>query len=262
MRTLRLSSIVVYSTLALIVPAVLPAQGFRAHFGGPFHEQTKTGAPYSATRTVKTVQTLANGNTITHVTTINVARDSSGRVYTQAQETLPAGANGQSREVVHSSIFDPVAHTTTSWHADSKVAVVFHHPDRSSAANSSALTPDAAHAEPVDAQSPRPEPFASDAQRVELGTKTIQGDSATGTRLTHVIPAGRLGNSQPITVTSETWRSADLGIVLSSTHTDPRRGTTTEEVTDLKQGEPDASLFKVPEGYTVQDRTAQRFQAQ
>jgi hypothetical protein len=39
-----------------------------------------------------------------------------------------------------------------------------------------------------------------------------------------------------------------------SVNEDPRTGTATMELTDLEKGEPDPTLFQVPEGYTVKDR--------
>src|SRR6185312_4618520 len=48
-----------------------------------------TGAPYSATETVSTLQTLANGNTITHQNVTQVYRDSQGRTRTERTITPP-----------------------------------------------------------------------------------------------------------------------------------------------------------------------------
>jgi hypothetical protein len=44
-----------------------------------------------------------------------------------------------------------------------------------------------------------------------------------------------------------------MNILLLSAREDPRTGTRTTEVTDLDRGEPDASVFQVPEGYTVKE---------
>ena len=89
----------------------------------------------------------------------------------------------------------------------------------------------------------------------DLGMKSINGVEARGRRTTRVIPAGREGNDQPITVTSERWTASDLGLVVMSVNDDPRNGTITMEMTDIEKGEPDPALFQVPEGYTVKDRT-------
>ena len=80
----------------------------------------------------------------------------------------------------------------------------------------------------------------------------MNGVVAEGTRTTHTIPAGQIGNEKPLQVVSERWYSADLQIVLKSTRTDPRFGTTTYTVTNLQRTEPAAALFAVPADYTVQ----------
>jgi hypothetical protein len=86
----------------------------------------------------------------------------------------------------------------------------------------------------------------------DLGTQTINGVMATGTRYTHTIPAGQIGNEKPIVAVSEHWYSDDLQIVVKSTRTDPRFGTTTYTVTNIQRTEPAATLFTVPADYTVQ----------
>jgi hypothetical protein len=70
-----------------------------------------------------------------------------------------------------------------------------------------------------------------------------------------VIPAGRQGNDAPITSTREVWRSTEYGVILASTESDPRFGTSTRTATAFQAGEPSASLFRAPEGYTVKDVT-------
>ena len=89
-------------------------------------------------------------------------------------------------------------------------------------------------------------------KKESLGTQTINGLVAEGTRTTHIIPAGQIGNEKVLQVISERWYSADLQIVLKSTRTDPRFGTTTYTVTNLQRTEPAANLFTVPAEYTVQ----------
>ena len=66
-----------------------------------------TGAPYSATETLTTQQTLASGNQISRTQTASVARDSEGRVSTSETITPPA-ASGKPAYTVE-TIYDPVA---------------------------------------------------------------------------------------------------------------------------------------------------------
>ena len=49
--------------------------------------------------------------------------------------------------------------------------------------------------------------------REDLGQQTIEGVSATGTRTTTEIPAGAIGNEQPIKIVSEQWFSPELQVL-------------------------------------------------
>src|SRR5260370_5588074 len=84
-----------------------------------------------------------------------------------------------------------------------------------------------------------------------LGKQTIDGVNVEGTRITRTIPAGEIGNEQPITIMSERWYSADLQMDVKSTHSDPRFGNTTYTLTNIQRTEPAASLFAVPSDYTI-----------
>jgi hypothetical protein len=87
----------------------------------------------------------------------------------------------------------------------------------------------------------------------DLGSKTIHGVVAEGTRTTQTIPAGQEGNSMPLTIVHETWRSRELGLTLRVMDDDPRRGRTTAEYEELTLGEPDSAVFAPPADYKVQD---------
>ena len=91
----------------------------------------------------------------------------------------------------------------------------------------------------------------STARKEDLGQQVIEGVTVKGTRTTTVIPAGAIGNEQPITVTSEEWLSPDLKVLVTTKHADPRTGETTYQLTGITRGEPDASLFELPAGVTI-----------
>jgi hypothetical protein len=80
------------------------------------------------------------------------------------------------------------------------------------------------------------------AATVSLGKKTLDGLTASGTRAEYTIPAGQIGNDQPITITSEHWISDDLGVVLSSTEHHPMIGDTQFHLDQVERTEPDPSL--------------------
>lgn len=201
-----------------------------------------TGAPYSADVSSQSVETLPDGNTITRSTTGKVARDSQGRTYTQ--ETISGGFMGANGPVMVTFISDPVAGYNYALNASTKIATRM--PKR---------VPPAGAAE---RQGRRGGPMgmgpdSANVQTTDLGTQTIAGVSATGKSVTHTIPAGVMGNAQPIISSGETWYSADLQTLVMAKHTDPRSGVSTYTLQNIVRAEPAATLFQVPSDYTVQD---------
>jgi len=86
-----------------------------------------------------------------------------------------------------------------------------------------------------------------------LGTQTIEGVTAEGTRLTLTIPAGEIGNTLPLELVEESWYSPELQITVMTRYRDPRTGETTYRLTNLSRSDPDRSLFEVSADYTVID---------
>ena len=89
-----------------------------------------------------------------------------------------------------------------------------------------------------------------------MGTQMISGVQAEGTRITETIPAGSIGNDSPIEIISESWVSTELGVVVKTVHNDPRSGENVYELTNIRRGDPPATLFQVPADYTVTDAPA------
>lgn len=203
-----------------------------------------TGAPYTAVAVLESKQTLGDGNSINRRTQTNIFRDGQGR--TRRETTLPAvgplAATGQPKTFI--MIFDPVASTGFVLHPDTKIAEQL--PGRKGGKKGAGdfQAKFEAHVQKQIAD--------GTLKKEDLGVQTINGISAQGTRYTHTIPAGQMGNEKDIVVTSERWYSPDLQIVVKSTRTDPRFGQTTYTVTNLHRQEPAATLFTVPSEYTVQ----------
>lgn len=86
-----------------------------------------------------------------------------------------------------------------------------------------------------------------------LGKQTIEGVEAEGKRTTTTIPAGAVGNERPIEMITETWYSPELQTTIMSKRSDPRTGESIFRLTNIRRGEPDASLFQVPSDYTVKE---------
>jgi hypothetical protein len=202
--------------------------------------QTVTGAPYSAVEVVTHEQALAGGNAIQRQEQISVYRDSQGRV---RRETSGTGPDGQPYTRV--VIFDPVAGTITRLDAKDKIA--FTRPAKFPSASATAGMENPA----TSGSASRMEQNEANVKRETLAAQSIHGLKASGTRVTRTIPAGTMGNSQPLQTVRETWMSDDLKVPLKTTITDPRMGTVTMEVTNINRGQPDPSLFQVPSGYTV-----------
>jgi hypothetical protein len=203
---------------------------------------TVTGAPYSAVQTTEMVQKLADGNTIVERQQTNLYRDSQGRV--RIEHTMPArpGSGDQAaRKTV--SIFDPVAGSTYMLQ-----------PAEMTAYKSDMRSRPPADGRMQHGRPPRAEggPNARQVQTDNLGLQTINGLAATGTRTTQTIPAGAIGNTQPIQIVREVWMSQDLKIPVMIKTTDPRFGDTVMQLTNIQTTNPDPALFQVPAGYTVQ----------
>lgn len=205
--------------------------------------KTVSGAPYTAATVIETTQTLGDGTNITRKIQANVYRDSQGRI--RRETTLPAigplATSGQSKTFV--LIHDPVAGTAYELRPDQKTAMQL------AARQGGNKNADALQSK-MEARI-QEEIANGTLKKEDLGTQTINGISAQGTRYTRTIAAGQIGNDKPITVVNERWYSADLQIVVKSTRTDPRFGSTTYMVTNIQRQEPAASLFTVPTGYTV-----------
>jgi hypothetical protein len=217
--------------------------------------RSRTIEPYTANQKTTTIQTLANGTTITRETNSRQARDSSGRSFRENAIDFPM-VDGETHKQSMFNVFDPVNRITINWSSQSKEAVVFHMADPTQIRHVQ-LPP----SQPI----PVPVPVTgivaagSNGGQVrptheDLGTRTINGLEAKGTRVTTTYPVGRVGNDQPLTVTHETRMSTDLRIPVLQIDNDPRTGVRTVELTDIERGEPDSSLFQPPEGYTVRDQ--------
>jgi hypothetical protein len=60
-----------------------------------------------------------------------------------------------------------------------------------------------------------------------------------------------------VATSREVWMSKDLQLPLYTKHSAPW-GEKTQEYTNIRQGDPDPSLFEIPEGYTRQETTDPR----
>lgn len=222
--------------------APMELMGFEGIHGG----KVVKGAPFSATATSETTQTLQDGTQIHRSTEIAMYRDGQGRSRHEATFTgFGPLASGGPKKII--SISDPVAGTRFMLDSEQKVAHQMNFHPRSGNAEGQSANRESKM------QSRRAQEEAAGLLKQEsLGTQTINGVAAEGTRTTRIIPVGQIGNDKPLQIVSEQWYSPDLQIVVKSTKTNPWSGTTTYNVTNIQRAEPAATLFSVPSDFTIQ----------
>ncbi len=206
-----------------------------------------TRAPYSAQSTTQRIQMLADGNRIEQTTSASIARDSQGRVRNEAVLGGMALPAGNSLHVI--TIDDPVAGYTYELNSNNKTAFKLPAP-KNRALEKGAYTLSTKQMQKIPGGLASPDQNVANA---DLGTQTMEGVLVQGTRLTRTIPAGSIGNEQPLVITTETWFSPDLKVLVMSKSTDPRIGETTYQLTNIQRSEPSPALFEIPSDYTVKD---------
>ncbi len=229
------------------------------------------GAPYSATITNESVQTLADGTRITQTTTGNIARDSQGR--TRQDASLPAIGNLSAANAPHLVfIQDPVSQTAYTLNLTDKTAqkmpaMPMNVTTSGAMSGGKVLIQTNSAMSVADAPPPPPLPppgimmqrtFIANGDQgqvntEDLGTQTMESVQVTGVRTTRTIPAGEIGNDRPISIVTEVWTSPDLKTIVYSKRSDPRMGEQTFQLTNIVRSEPDASLFTVPSDFKIMD---------
>lgn len=231
--------------------------------GGPFGERMELlgfeglhggkvvkGAPFSATASSESTQTLQDGTSIHRTTSSALYRDSQGRF--RREVTLsgfgPLQASGKPHTMI--TIGDPIAGAHYMLDPEQKVAhkMTPHHGGKGGSSDEKAQS----FEQKMQKRMAKQEADGT-VKKESLGTQMINGVNAEGTRITHTIPAGQIGNDKPIQIVFERWYSPDLQIVVKSTRSDPRFGTTTYALTNVQRAEPSAALFTVPSDYTVKE---------
>jgi hypothetical protein len=250
--------------------------------GGTLSVAPIQGAPYSATLTNESIQTLADGNRIVQTSSGATARDAQGR--TRQDTVLPAIGNLSAANAPHFIfIQDPVAQISYTLNLTDKTAqkmpmlpplpggfggsagpgvtgpsVTIMRMGTGSTASMSATGPG-----PLSAAAGSLPPPGLGLQKVlsadfdlpatteDLGPQTMEGIIANGVRTTRTIPAGQMGNDKPISIVTEVLTSPDLKTIVYSKRTDPRMGEQTFQLTNIVRAEPDPSLFTIPADFKI-----------
>ena len=117
-----------------------------------------------------------------------------------------------------------------------------------------ALAPQLAQLGPMIAGAAADAKWAAKASSRDLGTRSFDGVKAEGKLRSYEIPAGEVGNRNPIVVSDESWYAPELQVTVYAKHSDPRSGEAIYRLEGIKRGEPDAALFAVPADYEVKER--------
>jgi hypothetical protein len=216
----------------------------------PNNVRLVTGAPYSALGISETVTTLPDGNRIVRHNTIRLWRDSDGRTRSEFSLSSIGGPRPLTLNTTVTVIDDPEARERYMLQPAGKVAVTTPIvPCRMTGG----LEPD------LSVGPPRPSGLSmSVSAPVKLGERKVGGETAAGSRVEATIPAGAIGNEQPIKMSAEQWYGRDLQVVVEATYRDPRTGETRYKLSDIHRSEPDARLFRVPDTYTKQPAPLRR----
>lgn len=194
-----------------------------------------TGVPYSALGTSETITMLADGNRIVRQNRVRMWRDSNGRTRAEYSLSSIGGPLPLEMNSTVTIIDDPATRTRYMLQPAAKVAVAV------------PITP--CRVEDVE-RSSSPPPNVT--RPLNLGERELDGEKVSGSRIESTIPAGAIGNEQPITMSAEQWYGKELKVVVEATYVDPRTGETRYRLREIKRQEPDAKLFRVPKDYSKQ----------
>jgi hypothetical protein len=194
-------------------------------------------APFSATVQTEWTKYLADGTTQLIQNHRLIARDGLGRVFQERAMLAPKG-NPIESQITRTELAEPSSHTVALCETRTHVCELrpYVGPPATAPAGPFANRPG----------------FVSE----NLGSQVLNGLDLIGTRETQTLNPLVGGFDRPITVVKEFWYSKQLGLNVLTTRNDPRSGKEVFTVTDIRQGEPDASLFALPAGFRVVDLRA------
>ncbi len=200
-------------------------------------------APFFATLATEAVKFAADGGSMTFVNERHIARNAEGRIYEERWLLVPKG--GKIKSMMNwIQVADPKQRTLYNCSPQRHICdLLVYNPesDLSAASLRKGTTRTLENGEGSDVWE-------------DLGTRNILGIETEGVRETWVTNVGVLGNDQPLNSMSEYWHSQQLGINLLSIRSSPYFGKQTFTITEISTGDPDANLFTLPAGYTVNDQ--------
>jgi len=205
-----------------------------------FGDKLVKGQPFSAETVIEDTRRLFDGSTVTKSRRGSIYRDGDGRTRREQPMEIIAGVNiagNDNKPQMLVFINDFTGKSQIFLDITNKVA---------------RKTPIGNFPAPGEPGQP------ADAKTEALGTKTIEGIKAEGTRTTFEIPPGQIGNDKPIEVVTEKWFSPELQVVVMSRHVDPIAGEHVFKLVNIRRAEPSAELFAIPAGFRVDNPPGKR----
>ena len=231
----------------------------------PFLAKPVSGAPYSAEEVSEASQVSADGTRSSESQTLRkLYRDSKGR--RRIERSLYVGPQNPALPLIEITDFVAGYHYTLD--LQNRIAYRSAAPKEDAPAADTqqpqeppvaTAAPDGSvkmytplrHAPQIQQDVPKEPAFATRPGSAagphvdHLGTQTIDGVVAEGTRYTNILPNGA--------ATAETWMSTELKIVILSKTTNAGGEDHVIKLKSLSRTEPDPNLFQVPPGYTVRN---------
>jgi hypothetical protein len=196
-------------------------------------------APFSGMLETEWLRPLADGGTWTVANRRHMARDSAGRLYQERWALTPKGGKAKP-QMTSIQIADPAKHTLLQCNPRTKTCEILGYWPTTEMAY-----------RPSPEQSGQLKDGAGIYVHEKIGENTIQGLPTIGMRDTTTINVGIIGNDREFSIVREFWYSPKLGFNLLSSLRDARFGTQSFKMTELTEGEPEGTLFEMPQGYAM-----------
>jgi hypothetical protein len=235
------------------------------------------GAPYSAEEVTESTQVLADGTRIHNESKTLVYRDGEGRIRRDGPDQITiwdpvAGASYFLDPKAQTARKVPVGIVTAAGKPGTVTMTVT---TNSTMTKTVTVNANAATAEKLAAEKEQIDKLAmpdglstavvytrratgAAGNKESLGTQTMEGVNAEGSRTTSTIEAGAVGNDRPIQIASERWYSPDLQTAVMTRINDPRTGEEILRLSNIHRAEPGAYLFQVPAGYQMVEQKDQK----
>jgi hypothetical protein len=213
-----------------------------AQVGQVFSLPPSAGASFTATVEFETTQVLSDRTVVTHRSTSYVARNAKGRTRNELR-TMVDGPGGQQPETLEVILYDPETKVRTTLSAKTHRATQAIVKPSDMAGGRGAVSAATKKTSRVNA----PKNVSTE----EIGIDYMQGLDVKHFRERRIVALGITGEEGEVQTIYEYWYSPQLKVNLMSKRTDPRTGTQSARLTEIRRGEPSASLFEIPAGYRL-----------